>query len=225
MSLLLFPTTTHRFVPTLQRSLISSSFSFRSFSQKAQPRALLPFLSTFSSSTTTKSSTSSFFPFTQRSFGVTTKKNEIDLFKPIPNSWKQKNDIQGIVTTRGFHTGINLKEESKDKKNSTPPQEPTGVQAKIKGLFKKYGYVAIGTYATVYASTFLSFLGLLYLGLDFEALAAKVGLEGYVGAAGGGGILLAAFIMTKLCSPLRLLITLSITPYVASVVRKFRPLR
>ena len=72
----------------------------------------------------------------------------------------------------------------------------------------EYGQVAIGTYLTIFALSLTGFTIAIKAGLAPESAAAQTGL------------LAAAYVATKAIQPLRILLTLALTPAVARFIRR-----
>jgi hypothetical protein len=81
---------------------------------------------------------------------------------------------------------------------------------KLKSLLAEYGNVALATYFAIFLLTLAGFYIAISLGFKTE------------GTASGLGVLGAAYVATKLTTPLRIAGTLLATPLVAAVVRKVR---
>lgn len=81
---------------------------------------------------------------------------------------------------------------------------------KLKALLEEYGRVAIWTYLVIWLSVLAGF-----------AIAIKAGAQVST-ATGGAGVLLSAWLATKLTQPLRIAGTLAATPLVAAALRKWR---
>ncbi|HHO49784.1 MAG TPA: DUF1279 domain-containing protein [Deltaproteobacteria bacterium] len=77
-------------------------------------------------------------------------------------------------------------------------------------LIEEYGKAAIATYFTIFFGTLLSFW-----------LAIKSGVE-LSGAAGSAGTIGGAYLATKLTQPVRIGVTLVLTPAVVGVWRRLR---
>ncbi|VWU50817.1 conserved protein, unknown function [Hepatocystis sp. ex Piliocolobus tephrosceles] len=102
-------------------------------------------------------------------------------------------------------------------------------QSRLKAFFKKYGYVGIGTYFTVFLITF----GCSYLCVHFKYIslsdltyyAEKMHLSKYITddvhkkIDSLWGELIFAYIASKITEPVRILITIIITPYIAKIIR------
>jgi hypothetical protein len=82
---------------------------------------------------------------------------------------------------------------------------------KLKVLLEEYGRIAIGTYLVIWLSVLAGFAIAIASGFRTES------------TPGGAGVLLGAWVATKLTQPLRIGATLLLTPVVAAVVRKLRP--
>lgn len=82
---------------------------------------------------------------------------------------------------------------------------------KLKVLLEEYGRIAIGTYLVIWLSVLAGFAIAIASGFRTES------------TSGGAGVLLGAWVATKLTQPLRIAATLALTPLVAAVLRKLRP--
>lgn len=83
-------------------------------------------------------------------------------------------------------------------------------RAKLQDLLKEYGQVAVYTYLAIWLAVLAGFVIAIALGFHQN------------GAAEGAGVLLSAWIATKLTQPLRIAATLGLTPLVAAVLRKWK---
>ena len=72
----------------------------------------------------------------------------------------------------------------------------------------EYGQVAIGTYLTIFALSLAGFTIAIKVGFTPDSAAAQTGL------------IAAAYVATKAIQPLRILLTLALTPAIARIVRK-----
>jgi hypothetical protein len=81
---------------------------------------------------------------------------------------------------------------------------------KLKALLEEYGRVAIWTYLVIWLTVLAGF-----------AIAITAGVQVST-ATGGAGVLLSAWLATKLTQPLRIAGTLAATPVVAAALRKWR---
>lgn len=82
---------------------------------------------------------------------------------------------------------------------------------RLKALLAEYGRIALWTYFVLFGVVLVGFATAISLGVEIES------------AKGGAGLLGAAWIATKLTQPLRIGVTLALTPLVARVVRRLRP--
>ncbi|SBT78135.1 conserved Plasmodium protein, unknown function [Plasmodium ovale] len=99
----------------------------------------------------------------------------------------------------------------------------------IKNFFKKYGYVGLGTYFVVFLVTFCCsylFVHFKYISLaDLKYLSEKMHLNKYIDddlhkkIDSLWGELIFAYIASKITEPVRIVITVIITPYIAKVIR------
>jgi hypothetical protein len=81
---------------------------------------------------------------------------------------------------------------------------------KLKAHLEEYGRVAIWTYLVIWLTVLAGF-----------ALAITAGVSVST-STGGAGVLLSAWLATKLTQPLRIAGTLAATPVVAAVIKKWR---
>ena len=79
--------------------------------------------------------------------------------------------------------------------------------ARLKLLMEKYGRLAIWTYLTIYALTFLAFWGLISLGIDLESYSS------WFASLPAVGTVAVAYAATKLTQPLRIALCLILVPF------------
>ena len=84
------------------------------------------------------------------------------------------------------------------------------IKERLSGLMREYGQLALGTY-----------FGLFFLTWGGFALAITCGFH-MTSAAGNAGVLGASYLAAKVTQPLRIWLTLLITPLVARVLRRPR---
>jgi len=96
---------------------------------------------------------------------------------------------------------------------------------RLKALLAEYGPIALGTYFALFFVVLLSFAGAISLGLRDTVTAwfSRWGLD--TESFAQAGVWLAAWIVTKLTQPLRILATVALTPVVARVLERWRPAR
>lgn len=98
----------------------------------------------------------------------------------------------------------------------TPPPPPKGALGRAGAWFKakreqlrehfaEFGGIAIATYFTIFALTWIGFVVAIRMGVEVDGAAENTGSIG------------AAYVATKLTQPLRILATLALTPAVAGV--------
>ncbi|MBI2375733.1 MAG: hypothetical protein HYV07_17185 [Deltaproteobacteria bacterium] len=78
-------------------------------------------------------------------------------------------------------------------------------------IFEKYGPVALGTYLVIFALAWVGFAAAIELGYSPEGLT------------GSAGVWTAAYVATKLTQPIRIGMTLVLTPAIAAGWRRLRP--
>lgn len=83
-------------------------------------------------------------------------------------------------------------------------------RAKLKELLEEYGRVALYTYLAIWLAVLAGFVIAISLGFHDA------------GVAEGAGVLLSAWVATKLTQPLRIAATLGLTPLVAAAHRKWK---
>lgn len=81
---------------------------------------------------------------------------------------------------------------------------------KLKALLEEYGRVAIYTYLIIWLTVLAGFVIAISAGLDVSS------------KTGGAGVLLSAWVVTKLTQPLRIAGTLAATPLIAAALKKWR---
>src|SRR5690606_31849153 len=87
-----------------------------------------------------------------------------------------------------------------------------GVSDRLKKLLAEYGRLALVTYLVLFALSLAGFAAAIAFGFEVES------------AAGGAGLLGAAYLGTKAIQPLRIAATLALTPLVARLLgRRGRP--
>ncbi|CAX64324.1 hypothetical protein PFUGPA_03177 [Plasmodium falciparum Palo Alto/Uganda] len=99
----------------------------------------------------------------------------------------------------------------------------------IKRFFKKYGYVGLGTYFFVFLLTFCSsyfFVHFKYISLaDLKYVSEKMHLNKYIDddlhkkIDSLWGELIFAYVASKITEPIRIVITILITPYIARAIK------
>jgi hypothetical protein len=81
---------------------------------------------------------------------------------------------------------------------------------KLKAHLEEYGRVAIWTYLTIWLTVLAGFIIAISAGVPVST------------TGGGAGVLLSAWLATKLTQPLRIAGTLAATPVIAAVLKKWR---
>ncbi|HKO46471.1 MAG TPA: hypothetical protein VJV79_02030 [Polyangiaceae bacterium] len=81
---------------------------------------------------------------------------------------------------------------------------------KLKLLIEEYGPVAAGTYFTIFLLTLAGFALAIHYGWRTQ------------GTGENAGLLMAAWVATKLTQPLRIAASLALTPIVAKALQRFR---
>ena len=77
------------------------------------------------------------------------------------------------------------------------------MQQRMKDMFARYGKVALVVYFVIFAVSMVGFSTAITMGFDVQ------------GAAGGASTVAAAWVATKVAQPLRILLTLALTPLFA----------
>jgi hypothetical protein len=102
-------------------------------------------------------------PFS-RAFSLESENRKI---KPSGRSIRGEHVAYALVNTRSFSSTGQIGNNNNDSKNNkingndSDKVEDTSTKGKLKLMWKKYGFIFIGTYLSVYASTLVSifFLG------------------------------------------------------------------
>lgn len=95
------------------------------------------------------------------------------------------------------------------------------LQARLRTLFLTYGRVALGVWFSVFALTWLGFYLALGAGLDLAAFLGAVAealhldAQAWAGAGAGTGQAVIAYAAAQVTKPIRIVITLSLTPVIA----------
>lgn len=97
----------------------------------------------------------------------------------------------------------------RDEAQASGAARPTFKQ-RLEALIEKYGWVAIVTYLTLSLLTIIGFSVAIWVGAEPSS------------ATGVLGVLFAGWALAKATMPLRILITLGLTPLIAMVVRRRR---
>ncbi|MBI4815462.1 MAG: hypothetical protein HY791_04360 [Deltaproteobacteria bacterium] len=87
------------------------------------------------------------------------------------------------------------------------------MKKKLNEILETYGPIALATYLVIFALVLVGFATAIEMGFSPSS------------AAESTGVWTAAYIATKLTQPLRIGLTLLLTPFVAAVVRRVRPVR
>jgi hypothetical protein len=85
------------------------------------------------------------------------------------------------------------------------------MKEKLTALLAEYGKVAIYLYFAIFALVFGGFIIAIAAGVEVES------------AAGGAGLVGAAWLATKITQPLRILATLALTPIVGRLLARRKP--
>lgn len=92
-----------------------------------------------------------------------------------------------------------------------PPTEPRPpLKERLKRLLEEWGKIAVITYFTIFAAVFAGFAIAIHLGVHVES---NAGTAGTIGA---------AYVATKLTQPLRILVTLLLTPIIGKGIERVR---
>lgn len=83
-------------------------------------------------------------------------------------------------------------------------------KARLEALFTEYGWTAVTVYFVIFFGTWIGFAVAISRGFDAGS------------AASGAGLIGGAWVVTKTTQPIRIGITVVITPFVARVARRFR---
>jgi hypothetical protein len=91
----------------------------------------------------------------------------------------------------------------------------------FKELLAEYGTIAVIVYFTIFFGVWVGAWAAIQRGVDLRALAARVGLSpnGTVASLGAWG---AAYIFTKLLQPVRIGVTVLLTPLVVRLYERVR---
>jgi hypothetical protein len=96
-----------------------------------------------------------------------------------------------------------------DAQSEIPPAKPS-LKTRLSTLLAEYGKLAIILYLVIFALVLAGFAIGIGAGMKVES------------AAGGAGVLGAAYLATKVTQPIRILATLALTPLVARALKWWR---
>jgi uncharacterized protein FAM210 len=91
----------------------------------------------------------------------------------------------------------------------------------FKDLLAEYGAIAVIVYFTIFFAVWVGAWAAIQRGVDLHALAAHVGLSAN-GTVANLGAWAAAYLFTKLLQPIRIGVTLLLTPILARVYERTR---
>jgi len=91
----------------------------------------------------------------------------------------------------------------------------------FKELFAEYGAIAVIVYFTVFFGVWIAAWAAIQRGVDLRALAARVGFSSNSLVANLGAWT-AAYLFTKLLQPVRIGVTLLLTPLIARLYERMR---
>jgi len=86
----------------------------------------------------------------------------------------------------------------------------------------EYGVIAVGIYFTIFFLCLIGSWAAIERGVDLAALARRAGLSPS-GIVANLGAWTAAYIFTKILQPLRIALTVVLTPFVAQLYERMRP--
>ncbi|PRP78923.1 transmembrane protein [Planoprotostelium fungivorum] len=102
--------------------------------------------------------------------------------------------------------------------------EQPSLSSRLKTLFVQYGKIAVSIHVLGSILTFLIFFALLSSGIDVASLLANFGFQVEKGSTGSlTATAIAAFVLQKVTSPPRMLLTLAITPMIAQYLGVKKP--
>lgn len=91
-------------------------------------------------------------------------------------------------------------------------QQKLPMKDRLKKMLDDYGPVGLVIYFGIFASTLVGFYMALSNGVDLRGLFEAVGMD-YSGVAAETGTLVVAWAATKLTQPLRIFLSLAVTPW------------
>jgi hypothetical protein len=150
--------------------------------------------------------------------GKTTNINHSLWIPPIRSEMCLSMEKRKLVSSFFLH------KEMPPKMSPEPVLNELGYKEKLKLLMKKYGWFFIGTHFSIYFTV----LGGIYLalnqGVDVIGLLRRLGVDRWVDISKFDSVaskLLLAFLLTKITSPIRIPITVTLTPLVARTFRRY----
>jgi hypothetical protein len=109
-----------------------------------------------------------------------------------------------------METEAEAKPEEPTEAGEVEPKKPTGPRERLKALVAEYGKVAIFVYIAIYLLVIVGSATAILLGFDVES------------SAGGAGLFLSVYAVTRVTLPIRIGATVVLTPIVARALRRPR---
>ena len=82
------------------------------------------------------------------------------------------------------------------------------IKARFDEIKQEYGKIAIATYLVLWAAVLIAYAVAIKMGVEMESASSK------------GGILVGAWVAAKVSQPFRILLTIVLTPVIASILRR-----
>eukprot|EP01066_Platyproteum_vivax_P004709 Platyproteum_vivax@DN16061_c0_g1_i1.p1 len=139
---------------------------------------------------------------------------------------KHKPDFKQLLNRDSFN---HRKERAREFYKKTQVSGQKAVHGVI-GLWKQYGWIGVGTYVTVYVGTVFGLFYLVSMGIftaddakkvvEYWHLQNHINLNSLSGVDSAWGRFLVAWVLTKVCEPIRAVVSIGLTPLVAKLIRK-----
>uniref|UniRef100_A0A0K0EFD7 DUF1279 domain-containing protein n=1 Tax=Strongyloides stercoralis TaxID=6248 RepID=A0A0K0EFD7_STRER len=139
------------------------------------------------------------------------------------------------TSPKNLKFSFSMDEDTKNKKLKGIIKEkiespPTTAAGKLKYYIKRYGYIAIPVYILVYGSFLFGFYCLVKSGVDIVNIMEQLKLPSSIvdkvrNTSPEASALVTAFLLNKLCGPIRLILTLGGTQLSIKVLRRFNLLK
>jgi len=82
------------------------------------------------------------------------------------------------------------------------------IKARFEQVKAEYGKIALVTYLVLWAAVLIAYAVAIKMGVEMETASSK------------GGILVGAWVAAKVSQPFRIVLTIVLTPFIASLVRR-----
>eukprot|EP00124_Ichthyophonus_hoferi_P001614 Ihof_evm14s88 gene=Ihof_evmTU14s88 len=165
--------------------------------------------------------TSRFTPPASVFQGYSRQPNSFNFLKSVHQSLYPKKKYTGLESVK-FLSGLtnNKGDNRKDMIGVEVDNRNLPIRDRLRHMIGQYGKVTLGVYLAIDVISLGSFYTLVKSGVDVSGLITMMGLSNSKWMTPGASTAVVAFAAHKLFSPIRLLMTLGLTPYVVKVLQR-----